>query len=184
MYGTEEEVGRAIQESGVPREKLFITNKVAQGIDDIHAAIQKSLEKLQSHYFDLSNSRDDPIAEELTSSQLSYSYMYSVLCQVGCRLPACMEVNGTSQRGWEIQIDRLSSNNYLSWLRENGLQSGSFKDLTPASRAPDGPLREPLARIAKKHGTTEAAVLINWTIQNKVLAVTITTKPERLDEYA
>lgn len=106
MYGTEEEVGRAIQESGVPREKLFITNKVAQGIDDIHAAIQKSLEKLQSHYFDLSNSRDDPIAEELTSSQLSYSYMYSVLCQVGCRLPACMEVNGTSQRGWEIQIDR------------------------------------------------------------------------------
>ncbi|KAL7973209.1 hypothetical protein HDV63DRAFT_401560 [Trichoderma sp. SZMC 28014] len=50
--------------------------------------------------------------------------------------------------------------------------------------APDGPLREPLARIAKKHGTTEAAVLINWTIQNKVLAVTITTKPERLDEYA
>lgn len=74
--------------------------------------------------------------------------------------------------------------NYLSWLRENGLQVGSFKGLTPAFRAPDGPLREPLSRIAKTYDTTEAAVLINWIIQDKIVAVTTTTKPERLDEYA
>ncbi len=53
MYGTEEEVGVAIKEAGVPREKLFITNKVAQGIDDIPAAIDQSLKKLQVDYFDL-----------------------------------------------------------------------------------------------------------------------------------
>lgn len=53
MYGTEEEVGRAIQESGVAREKLFITNKVSHGIGDIHAALEKSLNKLQTDYFDL-----------------------------------------------------------------------------------------------------------------------------------
>lgn len=74
--------------------------------------------------------------------------------------------------------------NYLSWMRKNSLEVGSFNGLTPAFRAPDGPLREPLARIAKAHGTTEAAVLINWIIQNNVVAVTTTTKPERLDEYA
>lgn len=53
MYGTEEEVGIAAKEAGVPREKLFITNKVAQGIDDIPAALEQSLEKLQTKYFDL-----------------------------------------------------------------------------------------------------------------------------------
>ena len=53
MYGTEEEVGIAIKESGVPREKLFITNKVAQGIDEIEAAIDQSLKKMQTDYFDL-----------------------------------------------------------------------------------------------------------------------------------
>lgn len=53
MYGTEEEVGIAIKESGVPREKLFITNKVAQGIADIEAAIDQSLRKMQTDYFDL-----------------------------------------------------------------------------------------------------------------------------------
>ena len=53
MYGTEEEIGIAIKESGVPREKLFITNKVAQGIDNIPAALEQSLQKMQTTYFDL-----------------------------------------------------------------------------------------------------------------------------------
>ena len=53
MYGTEEEVGVAIKEAGVPREELFITNKVAQGIADIPAALEQSLRKMQLEYFDL-----------------------------------------------------------------------------------------------------------------------------------
>jgi len=53
MYGTEEEVGVAIKDAGVPREKRFITNKAAQGIDDIPAAIDQSLKKMQIDYFDL-----------------------------------------------------------------------------------------------------------------------------------
>ena len=53
MYGTEEEVGTAIKEAGVPREELFITSKVAQGIEDIPAALDQSLRKLQTSYFDL-----------------------------------------------------------------------------------------------------------------------------------
>ncbi len=39
MYGTEEEFGIAIKKAGVSREKLFITNKVAQGIEDIPGAL-------------------------------------------------------------------------------------------------------------------------------------------------
>jgi diketogulonate reductase-like aldo/keto reductase len=53
MYGTEEEVGAAIKDAGIPREELFITNKVAQGIDDIPAAINQSLKKMKVDYFDL-----------------------------------------------------------------------------------------------------------------------------------
>lgn len=53
MYGREEEVGMGIKEAGVPREKLFITNKVSHNIEDVQTAIQESLKKMQLEYFDL-----------------------------------------------------------------------------------------------------------------------------------
>ena len=38
--------------------------------------------------------------------------------------------------------------------------------------------------MAKAHNATEAVVLLYWLMQNNIVAVTTTTKPERLDEYA
>jgi diketogulonate reductase-like aldo/keto reductase len=52
-YGTEREVGIAIQESGVAREELFITTKVGSGIKDIPGALNQSLAKLKLEYVDL-----------------------------------------------------------------------------------------------------------------------------------
>ncbi|KAL1894159.1 hypothetical protein Sste5346_005945 [Sporothrix stenoceras] len=82
-------------------------------------------------------------------------------------------------------------NGYVPWMREQGIHVASFKGLTPAFRAPEGPLRQKddegenvLDRIAGHHGTTAAVVLLAWLIQRQIVAVTMTTKPERLDEYA
>ena len=52
-YGTEEEVGLAIKESGVPREKLFVTTKVLDNVGNIPKAIDTSLAKLQMDSVDL-----------------------------------------------------------------------------------------------------------------------------------
>lgn len=53
VYRTEEELGQAIHESGIPREKLFVTTKVFTGITDIPAAINASLKKLRLDHVDL-----------------------------------------------------------------------------------------------------------------------------------
>ncbi|KAF7592976.1 hypothetical protein BBP40_012212 [Aspergillus hancockii] len=53
LYGTEAEVSKAIKECSVPREELFVTIKVQEGLYDISAAIDNSLTKLQFDYVDL-----------------------------------------------------------------------------------------------------------------------------------
>lgn len=54
MYKTETELGTGIKESGVARDKLFVTTKVDKpNINDIEGALKTSLKKLQLDYVDL-----------------------------------------------------------------------------------------------------------------------------------
>ena len=56
IYGNEEGVGRAIADSGIPREELFVTTKLwndAHAFDDAIAACEASLERLGLDHVDL-----------------------------------------------------------------------------------------------------------------------------------
>lgn len=56
MYGNEAEVGRAIADSGVPREELFITSKLDNGNHEpaaARASFDKTLADLRTDYVDL-----------------------------------------------------------------------------------------------------------------------------------
>src|SRR5258707_5680647 len=52
-YGNEESVGRALRDSGVPREEVFITTKVYPALDDAESEAQRSLERLGVDHLDL-----------------------------------------------------------------------------------------------------------------------------------
>ncbi|KAL6815051.1 NADP-dependent oxidoreductase domain-containing protein [Trichoderma sp. SZMC 28015] len=211
MYGNEEEVGRAIKDSEVPREKFFITNKVSQGIGDIDAAIKESLKKMQLDYFDLYLIHTpyfanldpdlDPDSDAFKCARAEFQSKWKSMEKLKTAgLAKSIGVSNYLRHHVEATLDGATippvlnqiefhpylqrGNDYLPWLHKKGLKVGSFNGLTPAFRAPDGPLREPLYRIANAHNTTEAAVLIHWIIQSGVVAVTTTKDPGRLDEYA
>ena len=52
-YGNEVSVGKAIRESGVPREEIFLTTKFYPGGKDARVEAEKSLERLGMEYVDL-----------------------------------------------------------------------------------------------------------------------------------
>ena len=56
LYGNEEEVGRALRATGLPRPELFVTSKVwndRQGYDSTLRSFDESLRRLGMEYLDL-----------------------------------------------------------------------------------------------------------------------------------
>ena len=53
VYGNEESVGRALRESGVPRNHVFITTKLNPSREDPAAELERSLQRLGTDYVDL-----------------------------------------------------------------------------------------------------------------------------------
>src|SRR6266446_7409872 len=53
IYGNEESVGRALRESGVPRDQVFITTKFNPSRKDAAAEVERSLQRLGTDYVDL-----------------------------------------------------------------------------------------------------------------------------------
>lgn len=54
MYHNEEEVGKAVRQSGIPREKIFVTTKLYPNqFADAENAIDEAVEKLNIGYIDL-----------------------------------------------------------------------------------------------------------------------------------
>ena len=58
-----------------------------------------------------------------------------------------------------------------------------LQGLAPLTVAKGGPLDPVLAKIAEAHGTQPAAVLLGWHLSQNVIAITTTSKEERLPEY-
>lgn len=73
LYGNEEEVGKAIKDSGIKRENLFITTKILlkdieKGESGIVESIQNSLNKLKVEYLDLVLFHAPPETDEMVVS--------------------------------------------------------------------------------------------------------------------
>lgn len=72
----------------------------------------------------------------------------------------------------------------LDLQEKHGIVTQAYGPLSPVLRHPGGPLKPVLSRIAKRLGTDEANVLLKWTTQRGVVAITTSSNEGRIQKMA
>ncbi|WP_445362274.1 aldo/keto reductase [Microbulbifer sp. ANSA003] len=195
VYGNERALGRAIKESGLAREELFITSKVwdtEQGTNKTHDAFARSLERLQLEYLDLylihwpmpAYTRETWGAMEALYQQKKVralgvsNFRKSDIEQLATFSevrPVCNQIELHPYFTQQPLVDYCQFHKIAicSW---SPLGSGSTWS---GVEAHEKPLIDPvIVDIAKNHGVTSGQVILKWNIQQHRIVI---PKAESLD---
>jgi len=193
IYKNEEGVGRAIAESHVPREDLFITSKVwnkDQGYESTLAAFDDSLKKLGLDYLDLYLIHWPQPSKGLfveTWKALEKLYKDGRVRAIGVSnfkethleqlLSECEIKPMVNQVEYHPKLTQKSLHEFC---KKHDIQLEAWSPLMQGQL-----LNEPtLVEIANKYGKSTAQVIIRWDLQNEVVTIPKSITPHRIQENA
>ncbi|KAF2028590.1 2,5-diketo-D-gluconate reductase-like protein A [Setomelanomma holmii] len=196
MYKTESELGTGIKESGVARDKLFVTAKVDKGnMNDIEGAIKTSLKKLQLDYIDLYLIHQPYFTESEADLQKAWAAMEAVQ-QAGLAksigvsnyLPAHLNailktakvVPSVNQIEFHPYLQRTE---LLAFHKKHGIATTAYGPLTAATKAKPGPVDEYVGALTKKYAVSENEIFLRWCIDQDIVPITTSSKEQRLSDY-
>lgn len=190
-YGNEIEVGRAIRDSGVPRDELFVTTKIWPSDlrpDDVHARMAESLDRLGLDRVDLLlvhwPARDIPLGETLAAFAAERAAGRTRLIGVAnFTLPLLDEALDVHKA--DLFCNQVEYHPFLSQARL--LERMARADMLLVAYLPiargavaEAPL---LQQIAARHGKTPAQVTLRWLVQqDRVAAIPRSSRPARQAE--
>ncbi|MGW9018540.1 aldo/keto reductase [Priestia megaterium] len=189
-YLNEEEVGRAIKRSGVPREELFITTKLwvqDTGYENTKKAFAKSLERLQLDYIDLylihqpfgdvygSWRAMEELYREGKIKAIGVSNFYADrLVDLITHNEVVPAVNQVETHPFNQQIESAQL------MKENNVQIESWAPFAEGKN--DIFQNEVLVSIAEKHNKSVAQVILRWLTQRGVVVIPKSVRKERIIE--
>ena len=187
-YFNEKEVGDAIKECGIPREKLFITTKVWIDNENCKKSVLESLEKLQTEYIDLVLLHQpfadyygayralEDLYEEGKIKAIGVSNFYpdrlSDICLFERKvIPAVnqVETNPMNQQVLAQENMEKYGVHIEAWAPFGEGRNGMFDN-------------ETLVEIGKKYNKSSAQVILRWLIQRGVIIACKSTHIERMEE--
>lgn len=189
MYRNEAEIGNAVRASGIPRQDIFITTKIAnpsQGYDSTLRAFEISLQKLQTNYVDLylvhwpiRETRRDTwkalerlYAEKRARAIGVANYYIPHLDDLYTYAPMKPMVNQVEFSPY-LQLPDLKAR-----CDRDGIVMQAYTPLARGRRLDDARL----LTIAQKHGKTAAQVMLRWIIQQGVCPIPKSVSRARLEE--
>jgi 2,5-diketo-D-gluconate reductase A len=185
MYRNEGEVGRAVRDSGVPREQVFITTKLPPGaVGRERRTLDSSLRALGMDHVDLWLVHWPPRGRALVSTweELLAARDRGLARAVGVsnyRTAQLDELIATTGAAPQVnQIPWAPALYDASVVAEHRRRGVVLEGYSPFKNTD---LRHPvLAEIAARHGVTPAQVVVRWHIDHHVVVIPKSATPERI----
>jgi len=189
MYGNEEQVGRALAESAVPRDDVFVTTKMwPDRAGRERATLEASLAALRLDRVDLwlihwppagrarpdiwerfLEAEADGLARAVGVSNYSVSQLDELERATG-RLPSVNQIE------WGPALYDEAT---LFAHRQRGIQLEGYSPLKTTNLAD-----RRLQRVAESRGVTPAQVVIRWHLEHDVVVIPKSSNPKRIAENA
>jgi 2,5-diketo-D-gluconate reductase A len=189
-YMNEEEVGRAIQKSGIPRDQLFITTKLwveDASYEGARRAVERSLKKLQLDYLDLYLIHQPygdiygawRAMEEMTESGTLRAIGVSNFYQD--RIVDFVLHNRVVPAVNQIETHPFNQQNDAQKLLEKyGIQQEGW---APFAEGKNGIFENAtLKSIGAKYSKSIAQVILRWHIERNIVVIPKSVKPDRMTE--
>jgi len=187
IYGNEREVGRALRDSGVPREEVFVTTKLPPAnARAVRATIAASLRALATDYVDLwlihwpprGRARPDTWAEFLGVRDDGLARAVGVSNYSTGQLDELIRASGEAPAVNQI---RWAPSLYDAERQDEHRRRGVVLEGYSPFRSTD--LDHPvLTRIAAEHGVSAAQVVLRWHVDHGVVVIPKSSTPERIRE--
>ena len=189
-YMNEEAVSRGIKQSGVAREKLFITTKLwiqSTGYEGTLKAFERSLKRLQLDYVDLyliHQPYGDVYGEWRAMEEL---YQQGKIRAIGVsnfqpdRIMDLMVHNKITPAVSQIEVNPFHQQiGTQKFLQDNSVQTEAW---APFAEGKNNIFQnELLHSIAAKHKKSVAQVILRWLLQRGIIVLAKSIRKERMIE--
>ena len=189
-YFNEEQVGSAIEKSGIPREEIFLTTKVwieHYGYEQAKASVLESMRKLRTDYLDLVLLHQ-PFADYYGAYRaLEDLYEAGKLRAIGIsnfypdRMVDIASFARIRPMVNQVEVHPLHQQaESKQWMDKYGIQMEAW---APFGEGRGGLFENPvLTQIGAKYGKTPAQVMLRWHLQRGVVVIPKSTHIERMRE--
>lgn len=189
-YFNEEAVGRAIAQSGIPRDEVFITTKL--WVSDVSyegakRGFETSLKKLGVDYIDLYLIHQ-PINDIFGAWRaMEELYEQGVIRAIGvANFYPDMLANLIAFSKVEPAVNQVEANVYFQqWKAQKYMESKgvAMEGWAPFAEGKNDLFHnEALETIAKAHGKTVAQVVLRWLLQRGIICIPKSVKKERMEQ--
>ena len=186
-YKNEDLVGKAIRESGIPREEIFVTTKcwnTDQRDGTQREAFEASYKALSLEYIDLYLVHW-PVKEkqEETWKIMEEIYLSGRVRAIGVsnhlihNLEQIFSFAKVKPMVNQLEVTpKLTRKDLVAFCRKNGLACVAWGPLG-SGKMLDHPV---LAAIGEKYGKSAAQVILRWDVQNEIIPIPKSVNPNRI----